>query len=708
MNSKKAESSTSENSQISEIQKAFNLKSKPKTQLPAKMNDRFQTFNIAFGKTADTIVIKCRTKNETGKLLFSTLVNYSIDIELNPEDYGASLQSSNTKQSFKRFLEYINNYNFDVNDQYQIIKNYESELIERGLTNSYAHTFKQYLSNAIEVATGLTLQEEAVLSSILTKTKLIPYKPTQQPLTLWFQEIRWLRSEFEKNQMENFYLQVASAKLLMHSFSYSISLLYLYLDEAVTSLIELLKNSKFTTHSWQKGMNSYKTGQSQTQNLAKEILTIAFCGNNYCCLLLKSLLTQELIKSDRVDELHEYVYKNNKVPNYLNGPPYAKKSKLISREFIYELLLFIEGKKEVKPTLLSQALIFYWLNCWMTMQPTDAQKTKLKNYKKMQNTHRVTHVQSDYWKSRAKVFTPTDSISTNTPQGKAFLDYLNRHESLGESELLIPKEVKSHYEVNSASFIFSTFQILTKGYPATLIKNELLAQGVSTIFVELMKTINTKIELNTAKKMQGMPASIWFGGTHVKTSAVHANSDKYRVGKLINYNSHSSLTEANSYLTNENQDFVNGAGRLTRLVINDLENRAFKATNDVVENIKLLTNEYKSRSHEVDLKGSVNPFYDTKPDNLSLNKSSNKYVVIQCEETVVEFLHYIEQATVNYKNLLLKAPTFFEFEVLPKVEWYTELLEERFDENIVKEGTEYYQKLKSILPDLFTSQLMGQ
>ena len=74
MNSKKAESSTSENSQISEIQKAFNLKSKPKTQLPAKMNDRFQTFNIAFGKTADTIVIKCGTKNETGKLLFSTSV----------------------------------------------------------------------------------------------------------------------------------------------------------------------------------------------------------------------------------------------------------------------------------------------------------------------------------------------------------------------------------------------------------------------------------------------------------------------------------------------------------------------------------------------------------------------------------------------------------------------------------------------------------
>ena len=122
----------------------------------------------------------------------------------------------------------------------------------------------------------------------------------------------------------------------------------------------------------------------------------------------------------------------------------------------------------------------------------------------------------------------------------------------------------------------------------------------------------------------------------------------------------------------------------------------------------MITNEYKSRAQEVNLEGSVNPFYDTKPDNLSLNKSSNKYLVIQCEETVVEFLHYIEQATVNYKNLLLKAPTFFEFEVLPKVEWYTELLEERFDESIVKEGTEYYQKLKSILPDLFTSQLMGQ
>ncbi len=698
--------------EVAEIQEQFSLlleneldKSKPKA-----ISKRPNLFTLVDKATKEVIYIKNHSCHRVARLLFSTLTYFRNDIELNKDNYADSYQHPNVKQNIKRYIDQINSYDFENEDQFAVIKNYETQLVEKGKSNSYAHTFKNYLKIAIDVMPDLTTEESAILSSVLRKSKLTPLEHKQRPLTLWFQSIKWLRSEFEKKDLGDLYLQVASPKLLMRSFAYTVSCIYLHFNEVISSLVGALKDSGISSDDWLNKANSYGNTQAGTQNITKDIFEYAFCGSRSCCLLLKQFLLDELVISGREIEVMEYLASYGELIIYVNNKPYAKKSRILTVDFIYSLLLFIEGKRENVPVFDSQSLIFYWLNCYMTMQPTDAKKTCRSNYKYMRNTKRVTHVQSDYWKSRGKKFTPTDSVSTSTPIGAVFYDYLSKLSHLSDSDCLIPKLVTNHKEINSKGFVYGTLDLITKGYSGLYIAKQLREKDVSPIFCELIKCIVEKMESSSTGKLAGIDTTIWFGGEHIKTSAVHANSDKYRDGKLVNYNSHSSATELKSYCTPESQEFVNASGRVTRIILNDLQNAGFKPFNDVVENVKALADEFKSRASEQKLNGNVNSYSSNqagaKPS--TLKGSSHKYVVIESDETVLELLHYTEQVKKHYKELLLKAPDFLEFEALPRCVWYEGLLDNHFNLALVQKITQrYYAEYQNILPDLFTSQLIG-
>ena len=66
-----------------------------------------------------------------------------------------------------------------------------------------------------------------------------------------------------------------------------------------------------------------------------------------------------------------------------------------------------------------------------------------------------------------------------------------------------------------------------------------------------------------------------FKGSHIKNSSVYSRTDQYRDEDLINTNSHSSLTEKLSYMTDANKEWVNQVGRILRMVLVDIEMHAF-------------------------------------------------------------------------------------------------------------------------------------
>lgn len=75
----------------------------------------------------------------------------------------------------------------------------------------------------------------------------------------------------------------------------------------------------------------------------------------------------------------------------------------------------------------------------------------------------------------------------------------------------------------------------------------------------------------------------FFTFTHIKNTAVHANTDRYRDSDLVNGNSHNSSTEKKCYLTDDNKDYVNRHGRLTRMILNDMALSIFRPSIEKAE-----------------------------------------------------------------------------------------------------------------------------
>ena len=82
-------------------------------------------------------------------------------------------------------------------------------------------------------------------------------------------------------------------------------------------------------------------------------------------------------------------------------------------------------------------------------------------------------------------------------------------------------------------------------------------------------------------------------------------------------------------------------------------------------------------------------------------------IVLDTEETVVNMLHYINEANQKQHALINRAISFFERSVLPNVEWMETLIMEKLSPSVVRKGQAQYEEIRHILPPLFDDQLRG-
>ena len=167
-----------------------------------------------------------------------------------------------------------------------------------------------------------------------------------------------------------------------------------------------------------------------------------------------------------------------------------------------------------------------------------------------------------------------------------------------------------------------------------------------------------------------LPAKL-FTLTHIKNTAVHAGSDSYRSSDLINHHSHTSLTEKISYLTDQNKEWVNQAGRITRLVINDLQNVVFQPS---IESIIKSVNDLELRtqiSQATHTNDIVTYLMHGKPIQ---SESDSTILVLDTNATAIFFIHYITQAEALLPKLLEVRPDFVERTLIVKIEWMTRTL----------------------------------
>ena len=216
----------------------------------------------------------------------------------------------------------------------------------------------------------------------------------------------------------------------------------------------------------------------------------------------------------------------------------------------------------------------------------------------------------------------------------------------------------------------------------------------------------------------------WFGLEAIKNSAVHSRSDKYRIGHLVNYNSHDNTTEGDSYMTAENAEWLDNCGRVTRSVMNDLAINVLSPSSDLVFNgdftqalevINDKRNDVLSRLKLVtNTTGNVNDLgiidkhvadEDDYPDTLYL---------LDTAETYVQMKHYLAQGIKHYKRLLKSNPVFLEYTLLPTSEWIEMVFNasnlkkangKGFSQKTITAGEEMYKTIQAHLPKLFTAQL---
>jgi hypothetical protein len=199
--------------------------------------------------------------------------------------------------------------------------------------------------------------------------------------------------------------------------------------------------------------------------------------------------------------------------------------------------------------------------------------------------------------------------------------------------------------------------------------------------------------------------SYFFKLSHIKNTSVYSRTDMYRSEDLVNQNSHQSNTEKLSYLTDDNKDWVNQVGRITRMVMCDIESKALKPVVDFIDREsvekRLMTKVVKNTNSE-DVR--INRYGEA--IQKEKDRDQDHILVFENEQTAITMLHYIDEADTYGKKLMDANRDFFEKTLLINVEWMHHCLSQ-FEPKLVNKSVNEYERLKKlkVLPRLFDNQI---
>jgi hypothetical protein len=375
------------------------------------------------------------------------------------------------------------------------------------------------------------------------------------------------------------------------------------------------------------------------------------------------------------------------------------------------------------------------LCAWQTVQPSDVLKLKRNDFviNKNQNDTPIS-IQINYYKGRSARNLEPPMLDARQIEARAILTYINQ---LPNNHSLLFDQISNHPKLLSfspAAIPGRLLRLFNSPKITSLITHNLENRQSTLIFLKAFKAMASECESSFSiwssnQSNQKLDSSIstyrlntnnaipqlLFGLSYIKNSAVHARSDKYRSEDLVNQNSHTSNTEKIHYLTDANKDWVNQNGRITRMVILDIEKYVYqpnivaakaKSLNmqlhtSVLQKIGDVINPVGVKINEL---GRINKF----ELNLNtLNYDWDEILVLDTLETVVNMLHYINEAERQQRLLITHALIFFEQTVLPTVEWMRSIMQNQLSPKSVKEGQKAYQEIKTILPQLFCNELLA-
>lgn len=715
--------------ELEAIESAYGKSTKGAEELSSNVSSiKILPKRITIGKPirAVEVTYECKNDEELPQFIFGAICLLFHHVSSRPNDYSEN-KLSEIKDVFLQLTAFVNQYD-STGHKFKIIKDFETYLVNQNLKGSVAQRTLSHLNEAKNLKT-ITKEQVNLIQAINKATKLNPIESEQHPLTSWFSEINWLRAKMEKEYGAGIYSRLNSPRLLVQSFNITIAELMTILQEVSRDLSDVFKQKNVDTTLLMSLLED-KSKQDRVGWLLREML---YAATREGCRVNK--LTEELLiydfcpKNRRNDisirlhhneELYVRTSQNKKNINNFNKPL------ILDEGFIKQLIRYASGEQEHYPVSKAEEICFYWLNCAQTVQASNARKLTYQDFIFHGTPNHITHLSSDYFKTRARDFKVTDTLDTKLPVGKALLCFLENKKAIGVSNALISLKSKDvdTSTTNFVGVIGKLFLLFSESTFESRIYSKLQQQSTSTLFLNLIQCLTSHGDMTMAhwasqKKKRGEPVvsrkvyqseidcwlpSSWFSGSMVKTSAVHAESGKFRYGELVNNKSHSGSTEHNVYFSEQNEEHINMSGRLMRLVMEDIENVAFKPDlEEVGQNIidrqvrTQIVSETTGTICPLNSSGSV----ELKPEEVQ----GDAIIVVDSVETVVDFLHYINQAKKNYTALATHNPDFLEKSVLVEAEWKEDVLNNLISKESKAKGVAAYEQYKAMLPELFMSQI---
>ncbi|WP_144392763.1 hypothetical protein [Pleionea sediminis] len=549
------------------------------------------------------------------------------------------------------------------------------------------------------------------INSIIDNTKVaLCEKPKPTTLTSFFSNSTWLRSVLG----EKAYLKLESPSRLVTSFSIAAATLLHSIIDSKRKISCLLEDDKISF-----SPKSYKNIQERTeyQSYCKKIYNVLNKSTTYTNSYLELFYLDTLSSKDSSRLISALLSNNEHKPLSIKTKSFLKPL-IFSKEYLF------------CPSPIEQ-LLFAWICASLAVQPSNIASLKKSNFQISYNRNKnPILIQCEYYKSRSNIRYTSPIVDIRSIEGKAIFLYLNYCNFEGNA-LFTHNIQKLHYLTFASHDTISTR--LSNIWQSTYFNKEysknIEARSASSIFIDAFNAFSKygtisyhtwyrekkiRNQCTTSKSYRSeveypIPA-YFFTLQAIKTSSVYSRSDRYRESDLINVNSHTNNVEKLHYLTDENKDWINQHGRITRLVLNDLEKVVYKPSlNKAVYRI----NDILLRTTLINGKSSQKSF----PKNSSVCESTRFFqsntlsnediLVIESPESVVYMLHYILEVENKFNILLNNCPTYFEQTVLPKVEWMNVILHEYIKPTVFKLGKSEYNKIKHVLPPLFTNEARG-
>lgn len=505
--------------------------------------------------------------------------------------------------------------------------------------------------------------------------------PVSKTLSSWF-ELPWLRSIIG----EDAYLQLESPKLLLKSFRITIATTLLYLLDI---------RDEWNSH---PGINFDTSCKNWIYDWNSQLINkmVKFDEHGRTQSYLGASLVDDLVKTAFANEFKDMMvneFKKNKRP--------ISRTKLCAT-FAVPVFFhpnYIDKYSEVEELLCS------WLVACEGIQPSDIHKLKINNYaRECSKSGRLIALQCKYYKGRSgALHQPNILLASDswTQALDAYLCGLNSVNLFNIKSCLIKHTSFSSYSTilgfiykiwNQPSFKEKLNRQLSRGKSTTLFLDAYSALEYSDKnYYRIKNDVKSRENL---KESRPLPKFI-FTLTHIKNTAVHAGTDNYRVSDLVNFNSHSSNTEKLSYLTDSNKDWVNKSGRITRIVLQDLQDVVFQPS---ISKISQSIKDLELRTKISNLEGVDEIKIHGLRSNPIERNDANEIVVIDTLDAALYFIHYISQAEKYLPDLIRVRPDYVRLTLIIQVEWMTKTLTRmRATSNAYK----VYKTIASNLPQIF-------